>query len=38
MTIEHTVFVRSNTILCHQNASLLNYNIMEKGLVKIILN
>ena len=35
MMIEHTIFARSNTILSDQNACLLNYNIMEEGLVKI---
>ena len=38
MMIEHTFFARSYTILSDQNASLLNYNIMEEGLVKILLN
>ena len=36
--IEHTVFARSNTILYDQNAYLLSYNIMEEGLVKILLD
>ena len=36
MMIEHTFFARSNTILSDQNASLLSYNIMEEGLVKIL--
>ena len=36
--IEHTFFARSNTILSDQNASLLNYNIMEEGLVKNLLD
>ena len=38
MMIEHTFFARSNTILSDQNASLLSYNIMEEGLVKIPLD
>ena len=36
--IEYTIFARSNTILFDQNACLLTYNIMDKGLVKILLN
>ena len=38
MMIEQTIFARSNTILSDQNACLLSYNIMEKGLVKILLD
>ena len=38
MMIEHTIFARSNTILSDQNACLLSYNIMEGGLVKILLD
>ena len=38
MMIEHTIFTRSNTILPDQNACLLSYNIMEEGLVKILLD
>ena len=38
MMIEHTFFGRSYTILSDQNASLLSYNIMEEGLVKILLD
>ena len=38
MKIEHTIFTQSNTILSDQNACLLSYNIMEKGLVKILLD
>ena len=32
------IFARSNTILSDQNASLLSYNVMEEGLVKILLD
>ena len=38
MMIEHTTFASSNTILNDQNARLLSYNIMEEGLVKILLD
>ena len=38
MMIEHTIFARSNTILYDQNACFLSYNIMEEGLVKILLD
>ena len=38
MMMEHTNFARSNTIFTDQNAFLLNYNIMEEGLVKILLD
>ena len=38
MMIEHTFFAQSYTILSDQNASLLSYNIMGKGLVKILLD
>ena len=38
MMIEHTIFARSNTILSDQNACLLSYNIMEQGLVNILLD
>ena len=36
--IIHTIFARSNTILSDQNACLLSYNIIEEGLVKILLD
>ena len=36
MMIEHTIFLRSNTILSDQNACLLTYNIIEEILVKIM--
>ena len=37
--IKHTIFARSNTCLSdQQNACLLSYNIMEEGLVKILLD
>ena len=38
MMIEQTIFARSNTILSDQNACLLSYNMMEEGLVKILLD
>ena len=38
MIIEHTFFARSYTILSDQNASSLSYNMMEEGLVKILLD
>ena len=38
MMIEHTTFARSNTILSDQTVFLLSYNIMEEGLVKILLD
>ena len=38
MMIGQTIFARSNTILSDQNAFLLSYNIMEEGLVKILLD
>ena len=38
MMIEHTIFARSNTILFDQNACLLSYNIMEEGLVRMLLD
>ena len=38
MMIEQTIFARSNIILSDQNACLLSYNIMEEGLVKILLD
>ena len=38
MMIEYTIFARSNTILSDQNACLLSYNIMAKGLVKVLLD
>ena len=38
MMIEHTIFARSNAILCDQNACSLSYNIMEEGIVKILLD
>ena len=37
MMIKHIIFARSNVILSDQNACLSNYNIMEEGLVKILL-
>ena len=36
--IEHTIFAQSYTIFSDQNASLLSYNIMVEGLVKILLD
>ena len=36
--IEHTISAGSNTILSDQNACLLKYNIMDEGLVKIMLD
>ena len=38
MMIEHTIFARSNTVLCYQNSCLLSYNIVKEGLVKILLD
>ena len=38
MMIEHTIFARSNTILSDQNVCLSSYNVMEEGLVKILLD
>ena len=38
MMIEHTFFARSYKIFSDQNASLLSYNIMKEGLVKILLD
>ena len=38
MMVEHTIFARLNTILSDQNVCLLSYNIMEEGLVKILIN
>ena len=38
MMIGQTIFARSSTILSDQNAFLLSYNIMEEGLVKILLD
>ena len=38
MMFEHKIFSRSNTILFDQNACFLSYNIMEEGLVKILLD
>ena len=38
MMIELTIFARSNTILSDQNACLLSYDMMEEGLVKILLD
>ena len=38
MMIEQTIFARSNIILSDQNACSLSYNIMEEGLVKILLD
>ena len=37
MMIEHTIFA-PNAILSDQNACPLSYNIMEEGLVKILLD
>ena len=36
--IEHTICARSNTFLSDQNACLLSYNIIEAGIVKVMLN
>ena len=36
--IEHTIFARWNTILSDQNACFLTYNIIEEGLVNILLD
>ena len=36
--IERTIFAQSNPIFSDQNACLLSYNIMEEGLVKILLD
>ena len=36
--IMHTIFARLNTVLSDQNACLLRYNIIEEGLVKILLD
>ena len=38
MMIEHKIFDRSNTILSDQNVFLLSCDILEKGLVKILLD
>ena len=38
MMIGQTIFARSNTTLSDQNAFLSSYNIMEEGLVKILLD
>ena len=38
MMIEYTFFAWSNTVLSDQNASLLGYNIMLEGLVKILID
>ena len=38
MMIEHTIFAQLNTILSDQNECLLSYNIIEDGLVKILLD
>ena len=38
MMIEHKIFARSNTILSDQNVCLSSYNVMEEGLVKILLD
>ena len=38
MMIGHAIFARSNIILSDQNTFLLSYNIMEEGLVKILLD
>ena len=38
MMIAHTIFARSNAVLSDQNACLLSYNIMEEGLMKILLD
>ena len=35
--IDYTIFARSNIIFSDQNACLLSYNVMELGLVKILL-
>ena len=38
MMIKHIIFARSNFILCDPNVCLLSYNVMEEGLVKILLH
>ena len=38
MTIKHTIFARSNIILSNQIPCLLSYNIMEEGIMKIMLD
>ena len=38
MIIVHTIIAQSNTILSDQNGCLLSHNIMEEGLVKILLD
>ena len=38
MMVKHTIFARSSAILSDQNACSLSYNVMEEGLVKILLD
>ena len=38
MMIEQIIFAQSNIIFSNQNACLLSYNIMEAGLVKVLLS
>ena len=38
MMIEDTISALSNAILSNKNASSLSYNIMEEGLVKILVD
>ena len=38
MMIEHTIFLRSNTILSDQNACFIKLQYMEEGLMKILLD
>ena len=38
MMIEHSIFARSDAILSDKNACFLSYNIIEKGLAKILID
>ena len=38
MMVKHTIFAQSSAILSDQNACSLSYNVMEEGLVKILLD
>ena len=38
MMTEQAIFARSNIILSNQNVCLLSYDIMEEGLLKILLD
>ena len=38
MMIDHSTFARYNTVLSHQNACLLRYNVIKEGLVEILLD